>query len=177
MIKLKLILNIVNLTYSIKLLIIVIGIGAIIKLLLPNDQSNMDKYLGPSQLSILYKILKKTLFYIPCLVADFIAYITNTAKNTKMFVLVVLLIELMLLFSSIIIPVLNKWIAKHLGSVILDKPIYLDNNNNSHEDLDYYNNSADELLFLDTVASLYGRNNVGGIGPNVQSTHRRHRIP
>ena len=29
--------------------------------------------------------------------------------------------------------------------------------------INYYNNSADELLFLDTVASLYGRNNVGGI--------------
>ena len=29
--------------------------------------------------------------------------------------------------------------------------------------INYYNNSADELLFLDTVASLYGRNNVGDI--------------
>lgn len=29
--------------------------------------------------------------------------------------------------------------------------------------INYYNNLADELLFLDTVASLYGRNNVSQI--------------
>ena len=124
----------------------------------------IPKYFSQSQLKLLFRILKSTIFYIPCLVTDIIASLTNTSKDTKKLVYVVLLVEIGLVLLNTIVPVIDRLMSKHLGSVILRKPVYL--NTDHHYGNDKYQfgslvlNTKKELRYK-TQKEDYGLYNQG----------------
>ena len=130
----------------------------------------ISNILGIQQLKLILRILKKTVFYIPCLITDIFANITNTAKNTKKMVVMVLLVEIGLILLNTIVPVIDKLMAKHLGSVILRKPVYL-NNDHHYGDNKYQHgslvlNSKKDILYK-TQSEDYGLFNEGKPTPGL----------
>ena len=114
--------------FFINILIVLLFIGIAFKIF-ENKFDFITKFFAPSQLKLLLRILKTTIFYIPCLVTDIVANLTNTTKDTKKLVYIVLFIEICLISLNTIVPVIDRLISKHLGSVILRKPVYLNNDN------------------------------------------------
>ena len=114
--------------FFINILIVLLFIGIAFKIV-ENKFDFITKFFGPSQLKLLLRILKTTIFYIPCLVTDIVANLTNTTKDTKKLVYIVLFVEICLVSLNTIVPVIDRLISKHLGSVILRKPVYLNNDN------------------------------------------------
>lgn len=110
-------------------LIILIGVGSIWRLFKKSE--NLQAKVKGTKLVILYKLLEATILYIPCIISDLIAYSTNSVNNTKKYVFIVLLIEIVLLLMYVFVPIIDSWMSKNLGSVILDKPLYLHTTNNS----------------------------------------------
>ena len=107
-------------------LILMLFIGIAFKIVTENFMNGNTL----ARFKLMFKILKATIFYIPCLITELVEYLTNSTKDTKRLVYIVLLIQIVLLFMNTILPIIDSWISKHLGSVILDKPLYLNNNNN-----------------------------------------------
>jgi len=65
------------------------------------------------------------IFFIPCLVGDFIHYINNQFSVTPNIVFVLLITEMVLILAYIFLPLIfSKYIHKN-AVVLLDKPVYL----------------------------------------------------
>ena len=129
-------------------LIIFIGIGSVWRLFKKSE--NLQTKVKGTKLVILYKFLEATLLYIPCIITDLIAYSTNTVNNTKKFTFIVLLIEIILLLMYVLVPLIDSWMSKSLGSVILDKPLYLHTSNNQ----DLYPTTGDGGIIVYTTEQI-----------------------
>ena len=130
----------------------------------------IPKYFSPSQLKLLFRILKSTIFYIPCLVTDIIASFTNTTKDTKKLVYVILLVEICLVLLNTVVPVIDRLMSKHLGSVILRKPTYLNTDhhygNNKYQFGSLVLNTKKELRYK-TQKEDYGLYDQGKPTPDL----------
>lgn len=69
------------------------------------------KYLDNPFVNIIYN----TLFIIPCLLIDFINYIYFEFKNSPKIVYIIFALEILLIASLFIIPIITKWIYMSLG--------------------------------------------------------------
>ena len=93
--------------------------------------SQMIQILENSNLPMLAIILiKNVFFYIPCLINDSIEYVLkkiNQEKNTPNIktYLFLILIELFLITTSFLIPIVSEYINNNVGHTILNKPIFL----------------------------------------------------
>ena len=128
--------------FLMNVLIVLIAIGSVWKIF--KSSENLQSKVKGTKLVILYKFLEATILYLPCIVSDFIAYSTNTINNTKKYTFIVLLIEIVLLLLYVFVPLIDSWMTKHLGSVILDKPLYLHTNNNH----DLYQTTSDGGIII-----------------------------
>jgi len=91
----------------------------------------------------LVKYLTAVFFYIPCMITNTIADISNTGRNTPKHVLIVFGIQCCLILFNIIIPMIDRYITKHYVNTILDEPIYLSNEYNySNLDVTFMNPSV-----------------------------------
>jgi len=91
----------------------------------------------------LVKYLTAVFFYIPCMITNTIADISNTGRNTPKHVLIVFGIQCCLILFNIIIPMIDRYITKHYVNTILDEPIYLSNEYNySNLDVTFMNPSG-----------------------------------
>ena len=115
--------------FFINILILMLFIGIAFKIL-ENKLDFIPRFFAPQQLRLLFLIAKNSIFYIPCLITDLIAKTTNSTNKTSRLVYIVLFIEIVLILMNTIIPVIDKWMSKHLGSTILNKPVYLNNDEN-----------------------------------------------
>ena len=143
------------------ILIILIGIGFLYSFAKQSDTfNNVTK---STKLIIFIKLIESTILYIPCLLNDLILKYTNTKNNTNDYVFKILLIELFLLFTTFIVPFIDKYISNNLGNTLVDKPIYLDTMSNyevkKKYKLDSNNNiiikSREEIL-KDNSSEIYG---------------------
>jgi hypothetical protein len=100
-------------TFTIILLTLVLAIV--------NSYTNM--YTSPLQSPIL-EYIKNLIFYIPCLISDFIDYIKEDYKNTPttVFILFVIIIFVLLIYAG---SYFYKFKDNTSNIVIVDKPIYL----------------------------------------------------
>ena len=94
-------------------------------------------------LAIAYKVLKNSvrkmrgwpgfvvnfIFFIPCLVSDFIDYIFAEFKNAPNTVFVLFILELILILGYIYAPKLLKYITTKNGIVLQNQPVYLNKSN------------------------------------------------
>ena len=96
--------------------------------------------IGSTKTQILVKYITALIFYIPCMLTNFVADVSNVKRNTPRHVLIVFIIQCILLFVTIIIPIIDGFLAKHLVNTILDGPIYLSNEYNySDKTVDFVN--------------------------------------
>jgi hypothetical protein len=65
------------------------------------------------------------IFYIPCLLIDFVQYLLNEFKSTSNAIYVLFFIEIILLIVYIYIPKLINWISYKDGIVLLEKSTFL----------------------------------------------------
>ena len=94
-------------------------------------------------LAIAYKVLKNSvrkmrgwpgfvvnlIFFIPCLVSDFVDYILAEFKNAPNTVFVLFILELILILGYIYAPKLLKYITTKNGMVLQYQPVYLNKSN------------------------------------------------
>ena len=130
----------------------------------------ISNYFRLSQLKLLFRILKATIFYIPCLVTEYVESFTNTSSKTNKFVYSILAIEIVLISMNTIVPVIDKLMAKHLGSVILRKPVYLNNDNNYGKHKYQYGSlvlNTEKQLRYKTQSENYGLYDQGKPSPEL----------
>ena len=144
----------------------------------------------PSWLGLLLKIL----FYIPCLIIDFVEFIKQQYKTTPKVVWQILFIEVILILGRFLIPYLYNYFMNVKGTTLLKGPEYINKEIflSNFEDLNYYesddvdkDDSKDELpsyhysiscwIWLDSFApntnvSYTGNNSILNVGnkPNIQ---------
>ena len=114
-------------TWFINIIIISGLIGGLI-LLFKNDKEinelNKINYGRTQQFSI-FSLIKKIIFYLPCLIIDFTKYIKEQYNITTRPVWIVLLLEIVLIGSTFVLPYLFHQFTTINGSQILRDPIYL----------------------------------------------------
>ena len=82
---------------------------------------------SPNSKPSLFGLIKKAIFYIPCLLLDFVEYIRYQYNITTKPILLILLLEIVLVLCYIIIPIIYKIIMLHNAEQLLEKPINLTN--------------------------------------------------
>mgnify|MGYP001203456849 FL=1 len=77
--------------------------------------------------SIGLSLLKNIIFYIPCLLLNFIDYIKYQYKITTRPIWILFFVEIVVIILRLLIPFLYKKYGHRDGKVLLDKPVYLNN--------------------------------------------------
>jgi hypothetical protein len=72
-----------------------------------------------------YGLVITAIFYIPCLISDFIVYMTGQYRITPPVVFLLFILELILVLLIIYLPVLAKKFVAPSGLVLLREPIFL----------------------------------------------------
>jgi hypothetical protein len=73
-----------------------------------------------------YGLFIQFIFYIPCFITEVISYLVGEYKSTPTIVFVFFIIEIMLVLLYIYAPYLIRRAASLNGSMILNKPVFLD---------------------------------------------------
>lgn len=130
-----------SIMFVLNILIFVIAIGGLYMYL--RGTSTFKTLFSSTKMIVFMKLLEATILYIPCLVNDIIASMSNTKTNTKNHVFIVFMIEVALIILNVVIPVVDKWVSKNIGNVLLDKPIYLNIDDNVSSSRQLYSDSVD----------------------------------
>ena len=77
--------------------------------------------------SILFRLIKNVIFYIPCLLLDFIEFIKHQYSITSKPVWILLAAEILLIALRFLLPMLFDAIISRDGNRLLKEPIYLNN--------------------------------------------------
>jgi hypothetical protein len=114
----------------------------------------------------IFGLLYNLILYIPCLIIDSMEYLGDEYKSSKRKIMFVLIIEIVLIMMHFIIPELIKVSLRQDGTVLLNEPEYLSNENiiAYHGDLfepAEYSSFADENLKFFTKLKLGFRKMVG----------------
>ena len=77
--------------------------------------------------SLIFKIISKIIFYIPCLIIDIIEFLKKDYSATPKVSFIIFGLLVLFIFISILIPKIAKWQTTLDGIVLLPKPVYLNN--------------------------------------------------
>lgn len=83
------------------------------------------------------------IFYIPCLIDDYFAYLFQEFKDTPVAVYVLIGLELFLLFAYILLPRLLNKVAFSEGQVLITNPTYFYNKQTISNITPFYSNNKD----------------------------------
>lgn len=111
--------------------------GAVLKM---SSSSLLNKKEGNAFIPALVKYLTAFVFYIPCMVTNAIADVSATKRNTPKHVIIVFILQLCLISFNVFVPMIDKYLSKHLVNTIIKGPIYLSNE---------YNYSDTDIKFVD----------------------------
>jgi hypothetical protein len=98
-------------------LTIIIGLAILFKIFKNNIYKSDNSWYG---------FILAIIFYIPCLVSDFIEYILQQYKITPNIVFVLFIIEIILIICYIYVPMLINKVLVPKALVLQDTPIFLD---------------------------------------------------
>jgi hypothetical protein len=114
-------------TWVINLLIIAGVIGGVLLLVKKDKEINELNRINTSQnqQQSVISLIKKLLFYLPCLFIDSAKYIKEQYNITTRPVWIVLLLEIVLVGSTFVLPYIFHQLTTSNGSQILRDPIYL----------------------------------------------------
>jgi len=124
-------------------------------------------------LAIGYKILKNSarkmkgwsgfivnfLFFIPCLLSDFIDYMFLEFKNAPNTVYILFILEIILILAYIYIPKLLKYLVFKNGMTLQNQPVYLNKSTIvSNSDIFLLPNSLTSTIVSDISSNTYNSN-------------------
>lgn len=114
---------------SLGLLSLIIILSIIAKLFSINlENCNLDKFNDMGIISRLFCLIKKLIFFIPCLFLIFIINLKEELRLTPPVVFILLILEIILILMLIALPSLYKVITNLNGNNLLpDGPVYLNN--------------------------------------------------
>jgi len=95
----------------------------------------------------LIRLLYNIIIIIPCLLFESINYLYNDIKNTKKYVFIILLIELFIILSYFLIPLVMNYFATINGKQLLKEPYYLNFENKIGSFEDFVKNGREHLKF------------------------------
>ena len=152
---------------TLNLIIILIGVGFIYSGIKNTSAFNAAK--KNTKVIIFIKFIEATILYIPCLLNDIISGFSNSKEGSGKFVYNVLLIEILLLFIQLIVPIIDKWISTNLGNTLLHNPIYLDVNSNYKVNKEFKRDSSGKIILKtkddilkDNSSEVYGLTGISG---------------
>jgi hypothetical protein len=93
------------------------------------------------------RIIYNLIIILPCLLFDSISYFYNDIKNTNKLVTIILIIELIIVFSYFIIPIALNYFSTINGKQLLKQPTYLDQEQNIGTYEDFIKNGKEHLKF------------------------------
>ena len=102
--------------------ILIVGAGGIAYLYLKKKQDE-KKNVAYSDLSLFEKII----YYIPCLLIDFIDYVKEQYKITTKTIWILFALEIIFISLYFIIPIIFKYLMTKDAVSLLDDPVYLNN--------------------------------------------------
>lgn len=138
-------------TYLLIFVIIAIGLGIVYNVFI-NYFSKLDNWAG---------FFANFIFYIPCLIVDFIAYIKHELQITPNIVFVLFVIEILLIVSYLSLPYIIKKITTQNGTVLVGEPVFLDTK------IQLLNASTIPMIQRQTTYDVSG--NVTAIGTTASS--------
>jgi hypothetical protein len=94
----------------------------------PKDDSTEDKSKKIKDKKV-YDLFYNLVLYIPCMIIDSMDFLGEQYKSSKQKVIIVLVIEIVLIMMHFIIPELIKASLQQDGTVLLNEPEYLSNEN------------------------------------------------
>lgn len=101
-----------------------VGAGGIVYLYFKKKQN--QKYNKPySELPLIEKII----YYIPCLLIQFIDYVKEQYKITTKTIWILFALEIVFISLYFIIPIILKYVSSRGSISLLDDPVYLNNKN------------------------------------------------
>ena len=109
--------TIINMVLNIVIILIVIFALAILAYMFANHLKSLDGPIG---------FFAHLIFYIPCLLIDFVQYIIKEFKMTTNEVYILFLIELVLILAYLYVPFLVSKLIKTEGISLLDGTAFLD---------------------------------------------------
>ena len=74
-----------------------------------------------------FQLIKDIIFFIPCLIVDFIKYLEHELSITTSPIWILLIIEIILIFAYFYLPVISKKIITNNSVRLLEGPIYTNN--------------------------------------------------
>ena len=74
--------------------------------------------------SNLFKFIKELIFYVPCMLIEYIEYFEHQFGMTTKPVWILLILELLVIIAYFLLPLLSKNIILHEGIVIQEEPVY-----------------------------------------------------
>ena len=133
--------NIMNVIIGLSLLLVVISMLAIIYMIIPESGKN----------NTLFKLLKNSIFYIPCLYIQFIDSIKHQLNITTNTSWIILGLELLFIFSVVVLPLILGKMMTTDGIQVLKDPIYINTERTlaTDEDIKKWRKSNSELVLMD----------------------------
>ena len=154
--------------------------GTLIALYALNKYLNNLPFVQKIKSNRLFSILYHLVFLIPCLIFDGGVNVYNEIKNSKSFILKLLLAEILIIASYFLIPRIIEILYTHDSKLLLNKPLYLDkpytigkyedlvpkkskdSDTNTSKGFKFkYNYGLSCWIFLDNVGPNYNNNITG----------------
>jgi len=89
------------------------------------------------------------IFFIPCLISDFVEYMYGDFANTPKIVFILFVFEIILILLYLYLPVLMKKLEENKGNIIINKPIRINYKNDVSNYIDMQ--TADKSTDLSTT--------------------------
>ena len=144
---------------------IVIGLLAIMYEYLSTGSSNSPK----SKFRLILQLIKNLIFFIPCLLLEFIEYVKYQYKITTKNIWILLLIEFVMIILRLSVPQIYKLFDFKDGQLIEKGPIYL----NNEKDLGIFQN----LKTGKSPTYNFGLSSWMWINPQPESTSQAYNKP
>ena len=94
------------------------------------------------------------IFFIPCLLSDFVEYMYGDFATTPKVVYILFVFELILILLYLYLPKLLKKMAEREGNIIIDKPIRINYKNDATNYIDMQTNNASVALSAITRTAI-----------------------
>lgn len=94
------------------------------------------------------------IFFIPCLLSDFVEYMYGDFATTPKVVYILFVFELILILLYLYLPKLLKKMAEREGNIIIDKPIRINYKNDATNYIDMQTNSESVALSAITRTAI-----------------------
>ena len=148
--------------------------GAVFALYLINKQLNQFEFIKKFKQNKILSIIYHIIFLIPCFIFDGTMHVFSEFKNTPKSIFNLLLFEALIVILYFVIPYLVKRFYTRDSKVLLNKPIYLNNqrmlisyeeltsdqdkDENKDEDTVDYNYGLSSWIYIDNYGSNYNYN-------------------